>query len=265
MPATQRSPKLRALAASKLKSDLDASFAAVDLTQAELLVLDAENQEKAAMATLAALLGDASRQSFELVDEPAALEAPPSEVDSLISRALSRRPELAALDLEVRAAEKFHLAESDLSLPNIRAAGVVGGAPWRNEALSPWYGAIGVNVEIPIFNGNRYAARAAEADIQLQEARESLVDSRNVVIRDVRTSWLDAGAAYARMGVSRQLLEQANLALSLARTRYDLGLSSIVELSQAQLQQTRAEIDDTHARYRYQMAESDLRYQIGGP
>ncbi len=257
--------QVRALAESKLKSDLDASFAVVNLTEAELLVLDAENRQKEAMASLAALLGDANRQDFELVDEPGALDAPPSDVDGLVGEALSHRPELAALELESRAAEKFHLAERDLSLPNIRAAGVVGGAPWRNEILSPWYGAIGVNVEIPIFNGYRFSARAAEADFQAREARQRLLDLRNTVVRDVRTSWLDAGAAFARMGVSRQLLEQANLAMSLARTRYDLGLSSIVELSQAQLQQTRAEIDDTHARYQYQMSQATLHYQIGGP
>ena len=44
--------------------------------------------------------------------------------------------------------------------------------------------------------------------------------------------------------VSEQLLAQANLALDLAQTRYKLCLSSIVELSQAQLQRTQAEIEN---------------------
>ena len=182
----------------------------------------------------------------------------------LIAEALSRRPEVAALDLDARAAERFHLAERDLALPNIRAMGVVGGAPFRNEILSPWYGAVGINVEIPIFNGFLFGARSAESDLRARAARERLLDLRNSVARDVRTSWLDASAAYSRLAVSRQLLDQASLALSLAQTRYDLGLSSIVELSQAQLQQTRAEIDDTEARYRYLMAQSTLQYQLGG-
>jgi outer membrane protein len=255
--------RVQALADSKLKSDLDASFAQVNLAEGNLLLLDAESNEKAARADLSAVLGFSDLQNFELVDENSASVAPPADVEFLVAEALSRRPEVAALDLDARAAEKFHLAEKDLQLPNIRAAGVVGGAPYRNDILSPWYGAIGINVEIPIFNGFLFGARSAESDLRARAARERLNDLKNTVARDVRTSWLDASAAYARLAVSRRLLEQANLALSLAKTRYDLGLSSIVELSQAQLQQTRAEIDDTEARYRYLMAEASLRYQVG--
>jgi outer membrane protein len=44
-----------------------------------------------------------------------------------------------------------------------------------------------------------------------------------------------------------QSILEANLSLQLAQTRYQLGLSSIVELSQAQLQQTSAAIDNTNA------------------
>lgn len=256
--------RVQALADSKLKSDLDASFAQVNLAEANLLLLDAEAAQKASRAALSAVLGYSDLQNFELVDESPASIAPPADADFLIAEALSRRPEVAALELEARAAEKFHLAEKDLQLPNIRAMGAVGGAPYRNDVLLPWYGAIGVNVEIPIFNGFLFGARSAESDLRARAARERLADLRNAVARDVRTSWLDASAAYARLAVSRRLLDQANLALDLAKTRYDLGLSAIVELSQAQLQQTRAEIDDTEARYRFLMAEATLRFEVGG-
>jgi outer membrane protein len=65
------------------------------------------------------------------------------------------------------------------------------------------------------------------------------------------------------MTVTAQLVQQANLAMNLASTRYKLGLSSIVELSQAQLQQTSAQIEDTSARYQYRMALSTLNYETG--
>jgi outer membrane protein TolC len=58
--------------------------------------------------------------------------------------------------------------------------------------------------------------------------------------------------------VSEQLLAQANQALDLAETRYKLGLSSIVELSQAQLQQTQGEIGNAQAGYAYRLALSVL-------
>jgi outer membrane protein len=59
------------------------------------------------------------------------------------------------------------------------------------------------------------------------------------------------------------LLQEANLSLQLAQTRYQLGLSSIVELSQAQLQQTSAAIDNTNAQYQYRLSLAALNYQIG--
>ena len=61
------------------------------------------------------------------------------------------------------------------------------------------------------------------------------------------------------------LLQQANLALDLAQGRYDLGLSSIVELSQAQLQQTEAQIQYAAAKYQYRIAQATLRFQIAAP
>jgi outer membrane protein len=60
-----------------------------------------------------------------------------------------------------------------------------------------------------------------------------------------------------------QLLDQSNLALDLAQTRYKLGLSGIVELSEAQLAQTPAEIGYANARYAYQSALAVLRFQTG--
>lgn len=79
----------------------------------------------------------------------------------------------------------------------------------------------------------------------------------------MRITWLEANIAYQRVGVTARLLQQADLALDLAQTRYKLGLSSIVELSQAQLQQTDAQIGNTNAKYAYLSTLSELRYQVG--
>jgi outer membrane protein len=65
------------------------------------------------------------------------------------------------------------------------------------------------------------------------------------------------------MSVTAELLKEANTALDLAQTRYQLGLSSIVELSQAQLQQTQAQIDGANARFEYEAGLADLRFQSG--
>ena len=86
---------------------------------------------------------------------------------------------------------------------------------------------------------------------------------RDQIVRDVRTAWLQANTGYQRIGVTAQLLKQANLSLQRAQTRYQLGLSSIVELRQAQLQQTSAAIDNTKAQYQYRLSLATLNYQIG--
>jgi outer membrane protein len=256
--------RVGALARAKLKSDLDASFAEVNVAEANLLLLDAENAEKGSLAAFAAVLGYPEPPQFELAEETSALEAPPADPDALIAEAVAHRPELITLDLDARSAETFHLAEKDLALPSVRAMGVVGATPFRNEALGPWYGAVGVNVDIPLFNGFLFSARAKEAGLRAEAARQRVRDVENTISRDVRVAWLDTATAWSRLSVTRQLLQQADLAMDLARARYELGLASIVELTQAELQQTRAQISVAEARYQYRLSQAVLRFQVGG-
>jgi outer membrane protein len=258
------SDQAEALFKSKLRSQLDFSFASVNLAQAKLLVLDAQNSESAALATLSAVLGYPRLQDSQLVEDTTVLTAPPGNVDDLISEALAMRPEILALGFQYQSAQKFQTAERDLFLPTIQAVGVVGDTPVRDPVLSNWYGAVGVNVGIPLFNGFLYSARSREARLRTQATQERLLDLRNRISRDVRTSWLNANTAYQRVSVTQQLLDQANLALDLAQTRYNMGLSSIVELSQAQLQQTQAQIGNAQAGYDYRLALAILDYQTKG-
>ena len=60
-----------------------------------------------------------------------------------------------------------------------------------------------------------------------------------------------------------QLLSQATQALNLAQERYKLGLSSIIELSQSQLNETQAQISAVSAKYDYEAEMSALNYQVG--
>ncbi len=258
------SDQVSALTRSKLKSDLDLSFANVNLAQAKLLYLDALNNDKASMAALSAILGYATLETFELVNDTETLAPPPADVDPLIADAFAKRPEILALEFQSESAEKLHRAEHDQFYPTISALGTFGDSPVRDDRIYGPYAAAGVNVEIPVFNGFLYSAKSREADLRAQATRQRLNDLRNRIARDVRTSWLEANTAFDRVSVSEQLLAQANQALDLAQTRYKLGLSSIVELSQAQLQQTQAEIGSAQAGYQYRLALSVLRYQTTG-
>jgi outer membrane protein len=258
------SDQVSALTRSKLKSELDLSFANVNLAQAKLLYLDALNNDKASGAALSSILGYPTLEAFQLVNDTEALAPPPADVEPLIAEAFAKRPEILALEFQSESAEKIHRAEHDQMYPTISALAAVGDSPVRDDRIYGPYAAAGVNVEIPVFNGFLYSAKSREADLRAQAERQRLMDLRNRISRDVRTSWLAASTAFDRVSVSEQLLAEANQALDLAQTRYKLGLSSIVELSQAQLQQTQAEIGNAQAGYEYRMALSELRYQTSG-
>ena len=258
------SDQVKALFESKLKSELDFSFANVNLAQAKLLLLDAENGLNSAQASLSAILGFSSLQNFQLVDDTSVVTAPADNVDDLITSAFTTRPEILALEFQSESAQRFQKAERDLLFPSIQALGAVGDTPVRNPVISNWYGAVGVNVDIPVFNGFLFTAKAREASLRAQATQERLRDIRDRIARDVRTSWLNAKTAYDRLAVSQQLLDQANLSLNLAQSRYNLGLGSIVELSQAQLQQTQAQISSVGAGYDYRLALAVLQYQTTG-
>lgn len=249
---------------AKLKSTLDRSFAEVDLNQAQLLLLDAQNAQDAAFADLSNVMGYERQQNFVLVDSTGEPAAPAQDVDALTTQALQSRPDLAALNEQFEAAERYRKAEHELWRPTISALGVAGGSPVRSDSIaSSWYGAAGVNISVPVFNGGLYSARAKEADYRANAVQEQVRELRNRIARDVRVSWLGEQSAYQKIGVTARLLAQASQALDLAQTRYKLGLSSIVELSQAQLAQTSAEIGNANARYDYQRTLATIRYQTG--
>lgn len=264
--------QINELAKNNLKSNLDLTFAQVNLSQAKLLQLDAQNNLDSSMAALAAILGFDKQVTFELSDQDVISPAPPTDVDGLIRTAFQQRPDLQAFTYEQQAADKFRRAQRDQLFPTISALGVAGASPVRpdcfggcfpNYFVSSWYGAIGVNMSIPIFNGFLYSAEASEAKYGAQAASENTRDLRDRIARDVRTAWLAANTAFQRVDVSAELAKQADLSLNLAQSRYQLGLGSIVELSQAQLQQTDAAISYVNARYQYRLALSTLNFELG--
>ena len=265
--ATRRATgeQIGALTQSKLRSTLDLSLADVQVSQAELLVLDAQNALASAMASLNAILGSETDTQFELVDEtPSNPQPAPLNTEDLVQLAFRSRPDLAATEDRSLAAKQFSSAEHDLLRPTISALAVAGGTPVRADQItSSWYGAAGANVSIPLFNGFAYSARAKEADLRAGAAQEEVRNLRDTIARDVRSAVLNAQIASQRIGVTQQLLNQANTALELAQARYKVGLSGIVDLTQAQLAQTEAEIGLTNARYTYQTALAVVRYQTG--
>jgi outer membrane protein len=260
------SDQVTELAKNSLKSQLDVSFADVNVSEAKLLLIRAQEALDGSVAELGRALGSDQPANYQLVEE--ALPAgPPKTLDDLIAQAIGNRPELASLRFSRDSAYKFFEAEKDLKRPTVSIEAVGGFIPFiSTPATSPIpaeYEGIAANVSIPVFNGHLFSARREAAHQRAMESDQRLRSEQQIIARDVRVAYGGAITAYQRIDVTAQFLRQAALALDLARGRYNLGLSSIVELTQAELNLTQAEIENLSAKYDYQSQYAVLEYTIG--
>ena len=250
------------LASNKLKSDLDVSFARVSLEDARLLLQRAQNDFDSALAALSEVLGYREQQHFNLIETNPPL-ASYVDVTPLIGQALQDRPELASLRDQRDSALRLARSVRDARLPTISAGIVAGDAPSHDVRLPDNYAAGGLQVSVPLFAGGFYVARQHEAELRAKAAGENLRNLEDAVSRDVRVAWLNLNNARERLRTTEQLSKYAQNAYELADARYRAGSSSIVELSQAQLELTSAQIAATGARYDVFLQQSALNYQIG--
>ncbi len=254
--------QVRALAENSLRSTLDVSFAEVSLSEAELALYQAENSARASHALLAAAIGDEKNSRFEVADVP--LPGPvSSDAEALVEEALKNRPDLDVAKLNQYAAQSLAEAEKKLRYPAVSIVGVVGAVPIRQNNLANQYSAAGLNVSIPFLNGGLFKARRAEAEFRARGAVKDAEAAAVQIAGSVRVAWLEADNAWRRLDVTARLVDQATTALRLAKARYEIGLSGILELTQAQLSQTSAQIAAASAKYDYLTRVANLTYSIG--
>ncbi len=254
--------QVSALASNQLKSELDVRFAQVSLDEARLLTSQAEKDWQSALATLDSLLGQRTPGEFALMEEPAPGSLP-EDAEPLIALALRQRPELVRLRFERDAAMATARAERGLQYPTLSAFGTAGVAPLHDSHFDYEYAAAGLNLNVPLFAGGLYEARRKEAGFQSQAAAETLRDAENTLIRDVRVAWLEAGQSREQVRLTASLLESSNAALDLAQARFNQGLSSIIELNQAELNRTSAALSQARAEYEYHVRRDLLDFQTG--
>jgi outer membrane protein len=251
-----------AFAKVELRSNLDVSFANVGVQQARLFVLETETRLGSAAADLTAALGFREPRRFVLVNTTVA--APPSqELPFLVSEALESRPDLQALRLQRDSAIKRASAEKVAGLPRISFATSAGRTAMGEERIRQTYGAAGVLVEVPIFTGGRLTARASEATLRAQAAQQTVESAEMRVTRDVNITWLSMAGARKKIDVTETLLTSATDAWELAKSRYEAGVASLLELSQADLARTQAQIDHATAKFEYEVQRSALDFQTG--
>ena len=252
------------LVQNQLKSTLDQSFDQVALSQAKLLLIEAQSGVREAEAELSTALGFQDAQHFTLTEVPLNLDQPQS-ADALVQMGLTQRPELAELRHQVSAAQRFAQAQQAAELPKVTAIAAGGVSPEGDfKLLNHNYYAAGLNVEVPIATGGNLDAKTQEARLLKQAADENVIDAQNTISRDVRVAWLSLGTDKERIGVTNELIQNSAEAQRLAAARYRLGTSSIVEFTQAELNYTEAELDAANAKYDYQGARALLNFTTGG-
>ncbi len=254
--------QLSALAQSQLRSTLDVQFAQVMVSEAELAVVRAESGVQKGHAQLAATMGEEADTNYILSDEP--LPASPSaDPAGYISEAIADRPDLKASKLRSDSAAHEARAERDLNYPTVNALATGGEVPIHDSTIHHEYGAVGVNINVPIFNGGLYSARSATAKLEAKAAVKDASLREVEIVRDVRMTWADARDAYLQIGVTQRLVDETTMAMRLAQARYDAGLGSIVELNQAELNQTSALITAASARFDYLRAMTAFQFAMG--
>jgi outer membrane protein len=254
--------QVSALARNKIKSELDVSFAKVNVDDAKLLLSKAQNDVQAEFARLANLMGLREPTTYRLLEEP----SPPmllTNIPELVEQALQARPELLSLRNSREASLKSAQAEKALRYPTVSAIGSAGVIPVGGSQLPNNYAAAGVSVTLPLYVGGLYSARIQEAELRARAAEESLRDLENNVIRDVRIAWLNAQNAFDRLRITLELLDNAKQSYELVQARYKTGLSSIVEFNQAQLNLLSAQIAYANTQYEYLLQRSALNFQTG--
>jgi len=254
------SRQLSALAQSELRSTLDVNFAKVLESEADLAVVRAESGVAQERARLATAVGASQPVSASLADVSPSGEALPPSPDDLQHSALAQRADLGAAQSEEKAAKDFALSEKRLSYPSLNILGAAGQIPYHDHTLHDDYAAAGFNLSIPIFNGNLFAARRAEAELESQARTRDTQELRLQVSEQVRNAWYRAYEAFRSLDVTARLVAQSKEALRLAQDRYQAGLGSIVELNEAQLNETSAEISAADANYTYLARRAELDF-----
>ena len=256
----------------ELKSKLDFDFISVELRNAEVQLLQAKNELRAAFAGLNNAMGVRGAEDYTLEELPAAA-ASSDTLETLITQALGDRPELLGTTDRMKQADERLSSAQALNLPTIAAQGMYGvihfsDAPLNQYAGSHpgqtnlWWGA-GAMLTVPIFTGFLIENRVAEARQQKYKVEQKKVDLSNRIALEVTDAYLTLQAARQQIVVEEKEVESARSALTLAKERYRLGLASIVDVTTATAALLLAEVRLSEARFALQAGTAAVAYATG--
>ena len=241
------------------RTRFDVTRAEVDLSNARITKIQADNGVSTSRATLSAAIGEPVGGAR--LDVRALADAPDPRPEEAAERALRARPELTALDLRLRAADASLASARSAWFPVLSAAGQYG---WRGQdfpLVHNWQA--GATLTWPFLNGGADEARAAEQRGAVEQARAARAAEVLQVRADAEQAAFAVIEAHARRDASQVLVGQAQENLELAEGRYQAGVGSIIELTDAQAALTSARAQQVRAGYDLATARARLTRAIG--
>jgi outer membrane protein len=258
--------RLRDLARDQLEAGVATRL---DTTRAEVQVARRKQEELVARTRLEqdklALLhaiGAAMDRGVELVDGWEVAPKSAEKLEAALASARSTRPELASLQEQLHAAELTMKAARSERLPRIEAQ--AGGGVSGNQLNDPaGTAAVGAALSIPVFTGHRIRAALAAAEVEKRAIQMKIEETQRQVEQDVRRARLDLTSARGRVDLSAQNLSLAKQELAQARDRFVSGVSSSIEVDNAQTALVTAEQSHIDAQADLAQARFDLAHATG--
>ena len=239
----------------------DVVNAEVTVANANVNLIQARNNMKIARVQLENAIGQRLPENFILADN---LEVSYVNIDmqTAIEMALKNRPEILSSQAQVEASEQFLASAWTANLPNISASG---GYNWRNLVPQPLFSGwnLGLTVSLPIFQGFALDAGIDQARANLKTAEASSDLVMQSLILDVQQQEFALQEASESIQASKKLVDQADEALRLAVGRYNSGIGTALETTDAEVALASARITYIQALYNYNVSYARLERAMG--
>ncbi len=245
----------------------DVTNAEVNLSNARLNLIKSDNAVKIAMANLNNSMGISEAVEYEIEDDlPLPIDLSGGGIpepqlkryeitlDKALSIALEKRPDLKSVLLRRKAAE--HSVELARKNYNPTLSGTLNYGWAGNFPLERQWN-LGATLTVPVFNGylTRYQIAEAEANLNVARANEEALRQR--IYLEVQQAYLALIEAEERIPTAELAVRQAIENLEIARGRYEAGVGSPIEV-------TDAETSYINAQASYIQAITDYRIAIAG-
>ena len=241
---------------------IEVTRARVQLANDRQHLLEAQNARRAAHLRLLRAMNMRLDTELDLTDKLRYEPVDPVTMDQAKKQALETRPDYRAQQERERNAQLSATATKMERLPSVAAFGDYGTIGTGVDMLLPTR-TYGIALKVPLFDGGRRDARRAESASQYRAEKTRTGDLKEQIELDVRLALDSLSSASDEVQVAREGLDLAQNELAQARRRYDAGVATGVEVTDAQTRLERARDNQTAALYSYNVARIDLAQAMG--